>query len=93
VDAKFGSLRGGWCSRVPSGPHGVGLWKNIRRGWSELCRHTRFVLGNGTKIRFWDDVWCGDSPLRVAFPGLYDIAREKHAFVADLLDLSSGSPL
>jgi hypothetical protein len=29
----------------------------------------------------------------VAFPGLYDIAREKHAFVADLLDLSSGSPL
>jgi hypothetical protein len=34
VDAKFGSVRGGWCSLVPSGPHGVGLWKNIRRGWS-----------------------------------------------------------
>jgi hypothetical protein len=92
VDAKFGSMRGGWCSRVPSGPHGVGLWKNIRRGWSVLFSHTRFELGNGSKISFWDDLWCGDLPLRVAFPVLYDIACEKHALVADYLDLSSGSP-
>jgi hypothetical protein len=32
VDSKFGSLWGGWCSREPVGPFGVGLWKNIRKG-------------------------------------------------------------
>jgi hypothetical protein len=25
VDAKFGGMGGGWCSRAPAGPHGVGL--------------------------------------------------------------------
>jgi hypothetical protein len=52
---------------------------------------TRFESGDGFKIRFCDDVWCGDSPLKVAFPTLFDIVREKNAFVADHLDLSSGS--
>jgi hypothetical protein len=91
VDAKFGSVEGGWCSLAPSGPHGVGLWKNIRKGWSLFCRYTRCELGDGSKIRFWDDTWCGESPLKVAFPALFVIAREKNAFVADHLDYSSGS--
>jgi hypothetical protein len=60
VEAKFGSVRGGWCSLTPTGPHGVGLWKNIRRGWSLFCNHVRFELGDGSRIRFWFDVWCGD---------------------------------
>jgi hypothetical protein len=91
VDAKFGSMGGGWCSRAPTGPHGVGLWKNIRRGWSLFCSHTRFELGDGSRIRFWDDVWCGQLPLKEAFPVLYGIACDKDAFVAAHLDFSSGS--
>jgi hypothetical protein len=45
----------------------VGLWKNIRRGWCLFCNYTRFELGDGSKIRFWDDVWCGELALKVAF--------------------------
>jgi hypothetical protein len=70
VEAKFGSVGGGWCSLAPVGPHGVGLWKNIRRGWSLFCRHVRFELGDGSRIRFWFDVWCGELPLKEAFPVL-----------------------
>jgi hypothetical protein len=28
-----------------------------------LSSHTRFELGDGSKIRFWDDVWCGGMAL------------------------------
>jgi len=56
VDAKYGSTWAGWCSLDPHGSHGVGLWKNIRKGWSLFSSHTRFILGNGSRIRFWDDV-------------------------------------
>jgi hypothetical protein len=28
-----GSLWGGWCSLELGGAFGVGLWKNIRKGW------------------------------------------------------------
>jgi hypothetical protein len=69
----------------------VGLWKNIRKGWSLLCSHTRLILGNGSRIRFWDNVWCGKVPLKVAFPVLYDIACDKDALVADHLVVGSGS--
>jgi hypothetical protein len=36
-------------------------------------------------------VWCGEVPLKVAFPVLYDIARDKDAHVADHLVVGSGS--
>jgi len=91
VDAKYGSTWAGWCSLLPLGIHRVGLWKNIRKGWSLLCSYIRLILGNGSRIRFWDDVWCGELPLKEAFPVLYDIARDKDADVADHLVVVSGS--
>jgi hypothetical protein len=30
VVTKYGILAGGWMSNIPTGPHGVGLWKFIR---------------------------------------------------------------
>jgi hypothetical protein len=56
-----------------------------------FCSHIRFELGNGSKIRFWDDVWCGEMTIKEAFPVLYGIAREKDAFVAAHLNSSNGS--
>jgi hypothetical protein len=48
-------------------------------------------LGDGSKIRFLDDVWCREMALREAFSELYSIACVKEALVAVNLDLSSGS--
>jgi hypothetical protein len=73
VDAKYGSTWTSWCSLDPPRSHGVGLWKNIRKGWSLFSSHTRLALGDESRIRFWDYVWCGEMPLKEAFPGLYDI--------------------
>jgi hypothetical protein len=87
VDAKYGTTWAGWCSSDPLGSHGVGLWKNIRKGWSLFCSHTRLTFGNGSRIRFWDDVWYGETPLNEAFPGLYGIARDKDVLVATHLVL------
>jgi hypothetical protein len=46
---------------------------------------------DGSKIRFWDDVWCGEMTLKEAYPDLYSIACVKDASVAVHLDFSSGS--
>jgi hypothetical protein len=86
VDAKYGSLWGGWCSLELVSASGVGVWKNIRKGWDSFSRFTRFVVGDGSKISFWRDLWCRDTALKVAFPALFGITRVKDSAVADNLE-------
>jgi hypothetical protein len=62
------------------------VWKYIRKCWVSFSRFTRFVVGDGSKIIFWHDLWCGDTALKVAFPTLFGIARVKDATVADNLE-------
>jgi hypothetical protein len=47
VDSKFGSLWGGWCSLKPPGAFGVGLWKNIMKGWEKFLGLSRIEVGDG----------------------------------------------
>jgi hypothetical protein len=44
----------------------------------------------GSKIRFWDDVWCGGTTLKEAFSGLYNIASAKEVSIVDNMDLTGG---
>jgi hypothetical protein len=36
IVAKYGSMEGGWMSKAPIGPYGVGLWKFIRHRWDKF---------------------------------------------------------
>jgi len=47
-------------------------------------------VGDGSKLRFWHDAWCGDQPLKEAFPKLFGIARSKEAWVVDNMLFSNG---
>jgi len=61
-------------------------------GRSEVCLvASSLVLGDRSKIRFWDDVWCGEMPLKEAFPSLYDIVCDKNSLVATHLIMENGS--
>jgi hypothetical protein len=45
----------------------------------------RFDLGDGSQVRFWDDLWIRPCPLKSLFPTLYNIVRKKSAFVRTVL--------
>jgi hypothetical protein len=49
------------------------------------------VVGDGRRISFWYDLWCGDMVLKVAFPVLFGIACVKDASVADNREVLRGS--
>jgi hypothetical protein len=86
VDSKYGNELGEWCSNEAHGAHLVGFWKIIRRGLGGVSSHTRFEVGDGSKIRLWYDVWCADQALKVTFLDLFSLAHCKDAVVADLLE-------
>jgi hypothetical protein len=50
VEAKYGSVRGGWRSRDNAGSHGVGLWRFISRDWHRFSSHTKLIPGDGSRI-------------------------------------------
>ena len=74
ICAKYGEEEGGWRSHVVRGSFGVGLWKAIRRGWDVIGDNLVYSVGNGTRVRFWKDKWCGDDPLCTSFPSLFAIS-------------------
>jgi hypothetical protein len=90
VDAKYGSNWGGWHFVDTVGPHGGGLWRYIN-GWRVFSSHTKFDPGDGFKIKFWDDVWCGEASLKEAFPDIYNIASAKDASIAENMDFMGGT--
>jgi hypothetical protein len=44
-----------------------------------------FEIGNGLTVRFWEDVWLGDTSLAQLFPSLYNIVQRKNVLVANVL--------
>ena len=90
ICAKYGEEEGGWRSRVVRGSFGVGLWIAIRRGWDVLGDNLVYSVGNGRRVRFWKDKWCGDDPLCTSFPSLFAISLDKEAWVVDVWSHSGG---
>ena len=84
ISGKYGDLEGGWCFKEPRGGYGVGLWKTIRKLWDVISSKLSFSVGNGKRIKFWKDKWCGDEPLNVSFPSLFSLSNFKDAWVAEL---------
>jgi hypothetical protein len=68
----------------------VGLWKFICIGWRNFKRHFRFDPKVGSKINFWENIWCGKSSLKDSYPGLFSIAKLKEASIADNIEHSNG---
>ena len=45
-----------------------------------------FSIGDGRRVRFWEDRWCGDEALSHSFPSLYALVTSKEAWVVEVWD-------
>ncbi|MFB5604543.1 MAG: hypothetical protein ACE5RK_09090, partial [Candidatus Nitrosomaritimum aestuariumsis] len=60
------------------------FWTGLMKVKDLFLRFGTFQLNNGANIRFWEDIWTGNSPLKQQYPHLYRIARHKHDTVASV---------
>ena len=80
IIGKNEKKEGGWCSRASREGYVVGLWKAIQSWWKGFNNRVGFRVGNGRRVRFWQERWCGEEQLAVAFPKLFSIATNKEAW-------------
>ncbi|RVW94823.1 DEAD-box ATP-dependent RNA helicase 39 [Vitis vinifera] len=74
---------GGWCTRAERGGWCRAL-ESYRKEWLGMYSSLAFRVGNGRRVRFWKDKWCGDEPLYESFPSLFAISRAKDAWVSEV---------
>ncbi|KAK8578507.1 hypothetical protein V6N13_100343 [Hibiscus sabdariffa] len=67
------------------------VWSGIVNNWKDpdvsrwmSIQSFRWQVGDGRYALFWEDLWCGERPLRTAFNKLYRLARNKGVVVADV---------
>ncbi|XP_050259853.1 uncharacterized protein LOC126704908 [Quercus robur] len=70
--------------------YGVCLWKFIRSGGGNFSKFIQYEVGDGTRVKFWDDVWCRDHPLKEVFPDLYNISRTRDASISEFMCFVNG---
>ena len=46
----------------------------------------KWSVGNGRSVKFWEDIWFGNSPLATQFWDLYCIANDKNKTIVDTWD-------
>jgi len=51
----------------------------------------RYKVGDGSKVLFWHDVWCGELPLKVLFPELFTIGCGKDVWVEENMQIQNGN--
>ena len=61
------------------------FWKGLMRVKSVFFNRTKFIVGNGTTTRFWEDTWLGETPLALQYPSLYRIVQRHDALVATIM--------
>nr|GEZ57129.1 RNA-directed DNA polymerase, eukaryota [Tanacetum cinerariifolium] len=63
---------------------GLGVSSFYALNWALLFKW----VGKGTCTSFWNDLWIGDSLLKLSFPRLYALEEKKHISVADKMRTS-----
>ncbi|GJR21605.1 RNA-directed DNA polymerase, eukaryota, reverse transcriptase zinc-binding domain protein [Tanacetum coccineum] len=61
--------------------------KRIKQKGIDLLSYCVRKIGDGTSTRFWEDTWCGDQPLKITFPRIYQLDTDKDCFIINRISL------
>ena len=69
----------------------TGTWNDIKRiatNESQVSQaffqHAKLQLGDGLRIRFWEDLWFGNTTLQHAYPRLYKISSQQKEVIHNM---------
>ena len=88
INKKFGEMQVGWCYGENRENFGPGLWKEIRKDWGAVLDNAKFQIGDGNRVGFWKDLWCGEKALCRSYLTLFSLVVNKEVMVREVWDNS-----
>ena len=71
--------------------YGVGVWKELRKVCDLVAGKMAFEEGNGSKVLFWKDKWCGSMALcDASFPNLFVVVAHKDVVIKEMWSPNDG---
>jgi hypothetical protein len=64
------------------------FWAGLMATKQKFFRFGQFSIKDGSQVRFWEDSWLGNAPLREQYPTLYNIVRYKSNTIKKLMATS-----
>jgi hypothetical protein len=75
-------------SQINWKPRDSHFWAGLMYAKKYFFRHGSFLIKDGSEIRFREDSWLGNLPLKDQYPALYSIAHNKSDTIAEVLNTS-----
>ena len=89
--SKYGLHPNGWDVNIDVKATLRSPWKSIAKGWDKFVENTKLLVGKGDRIRFWEDSWVGNSPLKESFPRLYRLSNNHNMLIQSVVSWYSHS--
>lgn len=68
-----------WNPNEMHRPNRRSLWKGIVRHLESFKKGIDYDMGKGNRIAFWEDKWCGGSPLKETYLDVFFLAENRLA--------------
>jgi hypothetical protein len=78
-------LKGRTLSQVAKKKGGSHFWAGLMEVKDLVLQGGLFRVQDGSRTRFWEDLWLGKDHLMVKYPSLYKIVRKKNMSVSQVL--------
>ncbi|KAI5334762.1 hypothetical protein L3X38_024895 [Prunus dulcis] len=85
IKSKYGLDSNDWDSKLTVTGSCRNPWQDISKGYNTFLQCCRFSVGNGVKVRFWEDQWLKEGLLRELFPRLFSLSRKKEKCIVDFV--------
>jgi mannosylglycoprotein endo-beta-mannosidase len=82
VRKKYRIFKG--ISELQRKPRNSLVWNDLLKVKQLYLKGRIMIVGNGKRIDFWEDPWCGMVALKDKFRGLYDICIDQNKSVAEM---------
>ena len=91
IKSKFGLHLNKWDSGLASRSSYRSTWKFVSSLYEEFSDLVCFKVGNGRRIRFWEDVWWEDEAFSNRFANLYRLSLASNSTIMELIVSHNGS--